>query len=57
MSQNLYLLSDPGLIEYVLVENNRHFTKTRILKRNRRLLGDGLLTSEGGFWRRQRRLA
>jgi len=57
MGQTLYLLSDPNLIEYVLVENNRNFTKTRILKRNRRLLGDGLLTSEDGFWRRQRRLA
>ncbi|MDQ3862438.1 MAG: cytochrome P450 [Actinomycetota bacterium] len=57
MGQPIYLLSDPGLIEYVLVENNRNFTKTRILKRNRRLLGEGLLTSEGEFWRRQRRLA
>jgi cytochrome P450 len=57
MGQTLYLLSDPDLIEYVLVENNRNFGKTRILKRNRRLLGDGLLTSEGEFWRRQRRLA
>src|SRR5215213_10896869 len=57
MGQNLFLLSDPDLIEYVLVENNRNFSKTRILKRNQRLLGDGLLTSEGEFWRRQRRLA
>src|ERR687893_2546146 len=57
MGQTLYLLSDPGLIEYVLVENNRNFSNTRILKRNRRLLGEGLLTSEGEFWRRQRRLA
>ena len=57
MGQTFYLLSHPDVIEYVLVENNRNFTKTRILRRNRRLLGDGLLTSDGGFWRRQRRLA
>src|SRR5215203_2261754 len=57
MGQTFYLLSHPDLIEYVLVENNRNFTKTRILRRNRRLLGEGLLTSEGDFWRRQRRLA
>src|SRR5918912_1679422 len=57
MGQTMYLLSNPRLIECVLVENARNFTKTRILKRNRRLLGEGLLSSEGEFWRRQRRLA
>ena len=57
MGQTFYLLSHPDLIEYVLVDNNRNFAKTRILRRNRRLLGEGLLTSEGDFWRRQRRLA
>jgi cytochrome P450 len=57
VGQTFYLLSHPDLIEYVLVENNRNFTKTRILRRNGRLLGEGLLTSQGEFWRRQRRLA
>jgi cytochrome P450 len=41
MGQTFYLLSRADLIEYVLVENNRNFTKTKILKRNGRLLGDG----------------
>jgi cytochrome P450 len=57
MGQTFYLLSHPDLIEYVLVEKDRNFTKTKILKRNSRLLGEGLLTSQGEFWRRQRRLA
>ena len=45
MGQTFLLLSRPDLIEYLLVENNRNFSKTRLLRRNRRLLGDGLLTS------------
>lgn len=57
LGQTFYLLSRPDLIESVLVTNNRNFMKSKILKRNGRLLGDGLLTSEGEFWRRQRRLA
>jgi cytochrome P450 len=57
MGQTMYLLSHPDLIESVLVERSRNFTKTKVLKRNPRLLGEGLLTSEGEFWRRQRRLA
>jgi cytochrome P450 len=52
-----FLLSDPGDIEDVLVTHHRRFTKGRALQRARRMLGNGLLTSEGEFHRRQRRLA
>jgi len=52
-----FLLSDPKDIEGVLVTHHRRFTKGRALQRARRLLGNGLLTSEGDFHRRQRRLA
>jgi cytochrome P450 len=54
---NAYLLSDPDFIEYVLVRNSANFIKGRVFRSNHLLLGNGLLTSEGDFWRRQRRLA
>jgi cytochrome P450 len=52
-----YFLNHPDFIEAVLVTHNRKFIKGRALRANRRLLGNGLLTSEGDFWLRQRRLA
>jgi cytochrome P450 len=50
------LLNHPDLVEELLVTNYRNVIKGRIL-RNSPLLGNGLLTSEGDFWRRQRKLA
>jgi len=52
-----YLLSHPDAIRHVLVTGNQNFVKSRALERAKRLLGDGLLTSEGDFHLRQRRLA
>jgi cytochrome P450 len=53
----MLLLSHPDLVEDVLVTQNRLFLKDRFLRVLRPVLGEGLLTSEGDFWRRQRRLA
>jgi len=52
----VYFVSHPDYIEQVLVTQNRKFIKGRILRANKRLFGNGLLTSEGDFWLRQRRL-
>lgn len=41
------LVSHPELVEQVLVADQRAFAKGRALGETRRLLGDGLLTSEG----------
>jgi cytochrome P450 len=50
-------INHPDLIEDVLVNNSRKYFKGRILRANKYLFGEGLLTSEGDFWLRQRRLA
>jgi cytochrome P450 len=51
-----FLLTHPEHIEDVLVNNARKFIKGRVLRANRYLFGNGLLTSEGDFWIRQRRM-
>jgi cytochrome P450 len=51
-----FLLFHPLQIEDVIVNNARKFIKGRILRANRHLFGNGLLTSEGDFWLRQRRM-
>jgi len=54
-----YFLYNPDHIEQVLSSNARSFIKSRTLRSPffRRLVGQGLLTSEGELWKRQRRLA
>ena len=55
--QEAFFVNHPELIKDVLVTNNQNFMKGIVLQRAKRLLGEGLLTSEGEFHRRQRRLA
>ena len=52
----IYLLANPRDIESVLVTNSGNFTKSADYRALARILGQGLLTSEGEFWRRQRGL-
>ncbi|HEU4404981.1 MAG TPA: cytochrome P450 [Polyangiaceae bacterium] len=52
-----FLVNDVAAIKRVLVDNAANYEKSRSYAGLRVLLGEGLLTSEGEFWRRQRRLA
>lgn len=52
------LVNHPDYIQQVLVMQPHKFHKSKLSKEaTERLLGQGLLISEGDFWRRQRRLA
>ncbi len=52
----VYLIVHPRDIETVLVTNAANFTKSADYRALARVLGRGLLTSEGDFWKRQRSL-
>jgi cytochrome P450 len=55
-SRRAFLATHPDLIEAILVAKHRSFRKSAGLRRSSILFGKGLLTAEGDFWRKQRRL-
>ncbi len=54
--QHIYLVNNPDYIKDVLVNYDNNFIKSRGLQLAKRVLGEGLLTSEGELHRRQRQL-
>jgi cytochrome P450 len=55
---NMYTVLKPEYIEQVLLTNQKNYPKPRALRNMLGpVLGEGLLLSEGDFWRRQRRIA
>lgn len=54
--QPLFLINHPDLIKDIFVTSQKQFKKGRGLERAKKLLGDGLLTSEDPYHLRQRRL-
>ena len=57
LNRQVYLIQRPEYAKYILQENHSNFKKGRAYKTLSILLGNGLLNSEGDFWKRQRRLA
>ena len=54
--QHSFVISHPDDVKRVLVNNHRAYRKGVGINRVKLLLGNGIMVSEGDFWRRQRRL-
>ena len=54
--KKVMIVHHPDYIKYVLQDNNRNYVKSFGYEVLKMLLGNGLLTSEGEFWKKQRRL-
>src|SRR5450755_3960737 len=52
--KTLYIFNHPDHAKHVLADNAANYHKGIGLIQARRALGDGLLTSEGALWRKQR---
>jgi cytochrome P450 len=55
--QHIVFINHPEFIREVLVNHQQEMIKERTQRRMKILLGDGLITSEGAFHMRQRRIA
>jgi cytochrome P450 len=53
---NVYVINAPEYAEHVLRRNWQNYRKGMAIKRIGWLLGNGLMVSEGEFWKRQRRM-
>ncbi|MDW8469648.1 MAG: cytochrome P450 [Burkholderiales bacterium] len=57
LGKRIYFVNDAEFVKRILLDNAANYPKSVTYRNNLRpFLGDGLLVSEGEFWRRQRRL-
>ncbi len=56
LRQPLFVLADPAHVRHVLQENADNYRRTPFHDRMKAVLGEGMLTSDGARWQRQRRL-
>jgi FkbM family methyltransferase len=58
LGKRIYFVNDAEYVKRILLDNLANYPKSATYRNNLRpFLGDGLLISEGDFWKRQRRLA
>ncbi len=57
LHRTLVTTNNPDHVKHILQDNNRNYRKSLAYRKLNVVLGNGLLTSEGEFWLRQRRMS
>ncbi len=55
--KNIFFIYRPEVIQHILQTNQKNYRKSPAYDQLKLALGNGLVTSEGDYWRKQRRLA
>ncbi len=55
-ANNTILINDPDAVKAILVKNHENYKKGPGFERVKMLLGNGIIVSDGAFWRKQRRM-
>lgn len=52
-----HVVAHPDHVRHVLQDNYRNYPRSRLYRRTREVIGDGMVSQDGPPWQRQRRLA
>ncbi len=55
-SQSILLVTKPEFVQHILKTNEKNYTRIKVIKELKPLLGDGLFESEGELWEQQRQM-
>ena len=55
-AKNTILINDPDGVKTILVKNHENYEKGPGFERVKMLLGNGIIVSDGAYWRKQRRM-
>lgn len=56
LHRTLVIIADPKLVREILQTKQKYYSKSSIYEHLKLILGEGLVTSEGEMWKRQRKL-
>ncbi|MCZ6883510.1 MAG: cytochrome P450 [Gammaproteobacteria bacterium] len=55
-TSSAFVVNEADALKHILINNHKNYLKGVVFERVKMLLGNGIIVSDGAFWRRQRRM-